>query len=375
MESAIETLRQLSLSLNHISEEAAKEMIDEFNKKFAEMFDAKIIDVRLETPVEGGYLLESFSSNTSNPKPYLITKESKKAKKRIGIWAWILENKKPVWIERIPELDLDNQVVNLATDDLIDPIYLKFSKKTHSLAATPMEDYNESFCGIFSMELAASDKLTKETLEKMESVSKYFSRLIKKAKVQELKKKDDQKAAKLFCQSIQHINIDRELDEFRSGFMARQFDKPFAYFGKCIEEYLEKNGIRLMTYQSDSSTTPAISELMNQIRSAHFGIADITEHNPNVMLELGMMMMLGKEIIIFTNSKDDTGLPPFDLQAFQLYRYRKEKLGPQKLPKFDIWDASKSEYVSLDIFFGRFIERLKKELSFSKAKPYGSKKN
>ena len=134
-------------------------------------------------------------------------------------------------------------------------------------------------------------------------------------------------------------------------------------------------GIFFKNYQRDSSTTPAISELMSQIKSAHFGIADITGCSPNVMLELGMMMMLGKEIIIFKHSDDDTKLPPFDLQAFQLYQYRKEELGPPKPPIFEIWDVPNSDYVSIEIFFSRFIKRLQNELSFSKAKSYVSQKN
>ena len=67
-----------------------------------------------------------------------------------------------------------------------------------------------------------------------------------------------------------------------------------------IRSALDEKGINAFTCK--------ICEL---IQSCAYGIADITERNPNVILELGMMLALGKPAVILQNGekKDSTYLP------------------------------------------------------------------
>ena len=42
-----------------------------------------------------------------------------------------------------------------------------------------------------------------------------------------------------------------------------------------------------------------VADIKRQIAEAHFGVADITGNNPNVLWELGVMIGYGKPVIIF----------------------------------------------------------------------------
>lgn len=56
------------------------------------------------------------------------------------------------------------------------------------------------------------------------------------------------------------------------------------------------------------------------IESSDIFIADITNHNPNVMLELGIAMKLNKNILIL-KSKDSKEKYPFNIQSVQINEY------------------------------------------------------
>ena len=60
---------------------------------------------------------------------------------------------------------------------------------------------------------------------------------------------------------------------------------------------------------------------MDAIRLSHFGIIDITGCNPNVFLELGFMIALGKKFLLLRRNNDTTALP-FDIQPYQHYTYK-----------------------------------------------------
>lgn len=56
------------------------------------------------------------------------------------------------------------------------------------------------------------------------------------------------------------------------------------------------------------------------IENSDIFIADITNHNPNVMLELGIAMKLNKNILIL-KAKDSEEKFPFDIQSVQINKY------------------------------------------------------
>jgi hypothetical protein len=63
-----------------------------------------------------------------------------------------------------------------------------------------------------------------------------------------------------------------------------------------------------------------MSELLSQVRSSHFGIVDISELNPNVLVEFGVMLSSNKPVLIFREEKSVAKLP-FDLSGYQCHEY------------------------------------------------------
>ena len=94
-----------------------------------------------------------------------------------------------------------------------------------------------------------------------------------------------------------------------------------------------------------------MDEMVEQIKQAHFGIADITGLNNNVLIEVGIMTGNGMPLIVIRD-KDDNQMLPFDIAARQCYGY--ELRGDDSL----IHDATKTH--RLEDFVVSFIDEMPK---------------
>ncbi len=78
------------------------------------------------------------------------------------------------------------------------------------------------------------------------------------------------------------------------------------------------------------------------IRSCDLFIADITNHNPNVMLELGVAIQLDKNILIVTSQKVND--LPFDIRGFEAKTYHsKDELQKLIEREIEIYTAIKEQ--------------------------------
>ena len=107
----------------------------DFSKKLADETDADIVSIRWKEKAQNADILAPFYSSPKAAEPFVINTDQRA---KTGIWTWLCEKEKPVWLEDIPKPDLDSSIINKATGDEIDPRYLSFSKGTHSIMATPM---------------------------------------------------------------------------------------------------------------------------------------------------------------------------------------------------------------------------------------------
>jgi len=109
-----------------------------------------------------------------------------------------------------------------------------------------------------------------------------------------------------------------KLTEHRSCFFAYPFQDRFHALRDETKRILESEyGIQLMATSIEMKDSSIVEDIKNQIAEAHFGIADITGNNPNVLWELGLMIGYGKPVIILKD-QTDTEETPFDLYG----RYR-----------------------------------------------------
>jgi hypothetical protein len=81
----------------------------------------------------------------------------------------------------------------------------------------------------------------------------------------------------------------------------------------------EKNGFKLTHFVAPPGG-PVMPRLKSDLRLAPFAVADLTELNPNVLIEVGMAQMLDKPLMLL-RKKDDPQALPFDIQGDQVDIY------------------------------------------------------
>jgi hypothetical protein len=117
--------------------------------------------------------------------------------------------------------------------------------------------------------------------------------------------------------------VTREIDTLgscRTVFLARPFRPAFATVERWITEHLWKRHILLRRRDRLPGEPLRLEEIALEIRSAHLGLADVTRNDPNVQMELGMMIALQTRVLLLQRSDDRTPLP-FDLKGLNLVRY------------------------------------------------------
>jgi nucleoside 2-deoxyribosyltransferase len=117
------------------------------------------------------------------------------------------------------------------------------------------------------------------------------------------------------------------------AFIALPQDTTDPELRSVIEETLAHSGVRSVSAPENWNTAPstAIQELL---READFVIANITGANPNVMIEVGMAIGMGKRLLLL--SQDRSNDLPFDLRVHQVAIYRPNDVGAVK-KYLDLW--------------------------------------
>lgn len=356
----IKELENLSLVLDFITTDTAKKVINRINKKLASTLNASIVDVRRkEEAFNEEILLKSFDAfpDSGSPRDFVVKLHSEES---TGIWSWIIENNKPVWIENISAPDFESPIANKVTKDEIATRYLHFSPDTKSIMATPMTT-NKIVEGVYSVELRDSGIFNEATLNLMKLLSKYFLRIIKKSNIQKLKQKDTCEAIDLFCERIDEHDLKRILKTNPVGFISRPFNSDSREVELCINSFMKSNQIGAKHFSSLSSKEIITDEIMAQISSADFAIVDITGNSPNVVFELGVLMDQNKNVIILKDSKDNTTVP-FNIQLHEIYRYKLVPTNYDELPKLQLWKPGRNKFEPIEDALKDFADHLRCQL-------------
>ena len=113
---------------------------------------------------------------------------------------------------------------------------------------------------------------------------------------------------------------------FREGpqvFIALPQEPSSSDLRRVIEETLKEN--RVTAISSDLVNDPTVlAGIQDRIRDTDFMIADVTGANPNVMIEVGMAIGMGKRILLLSKTRS-TELP-VSLAAQQVAVYRPDNL-------------------------------------------------
>ncbi len=95
-----------------------------------------------------------------------------------------------------------------------------------------------------------------------------------------------------------------------------EYDKK--HRNKAISEAIA-DGYKIRSALEEKGINAFNCKICEMIQTCAYGIADITQRNPNVLLELGMMIALGKPTIILLKKEQDKELELFsDLKAIEV---------------------------------------------------------
>lgn len=127
------------------------------------------------------------------------------------------------------------------------------------------------------------------------------------------------------------------------------------------------DGYKIRSALDEKGINAFSCKICEMIQTCAYGIADITQRNPNVLLELGMMIALGKPTIILAQKEQGKEVELFsDLKAIEVIPFEEyldivedlrevvEKLPPPVLPPNPIAELEKLQ--------PKFVEELKKQV-------------
>jgi hypothetical protein len=345
---------RLAKSVDSISEEQAKQIIGTVLDKLKAEAGAIIVDVWLREPGQSGvdilvpYLRRS-DPHVPAPQNIALTESA------TGVLVWVAETRKTVWLDDIPAQA--TSAVNRLTGQPIEGRHFNLYDGTRAFAAVPIQ-YRGQFA-ILTVEVAVASCLKNYHIDFMKALSEPTGILILKSGVSEEIRRHTNDAIQEFRDVSSGLGS--TLNPYRTGFIARPFDQKFDYISKAIEAVFKTNRIQAATYR-DVASTPVVSEMLVQIHSAHFGIADITSLNNNVLFELGAMIAVKKPLLIMRSKSDDAHLP-FDISGYNCFRYA------VTADRIVISDATSQR--PLEEFVNSFIsQRLRVDKAFRDAKDY-----
>jgi hypothetical protein len=311
-----EEYSRLAKSVDYVSDDQAKQIIGIVLDKLKDHLGAVIVDVWLRTPGGGGVdilmnYLRRCDPLTPPPQPIAITESA------TGLLVWIAEERKPVWLDDIPAHAKSG--VNRLTDQVIEGRYFNLYDRTRAFAGFPIE-YRGQGCAILTAETAVVGRIKSFHIDLMKILSEPTGILIWKGGVFEEMRKHTNEAINDFRNS----KVFGPLNPYRTGFIARPFEDRFDLMSKAVEKIFQNQRIRATVYRPAPGGRLIVDEMMTQIDSSHFGIADITSLNDNVLIEVGAMLAARKPLIVMRNRSDENTPLPFDIAGRQCYLYEAE---------------------------------------------------
>lgn len=358
----IDLLEQLSLAVGPIRKADVKHLIEAVNQKVLALLSAQVIKTYWLEEAQDGILLrpEAFINTTQaeDPRPFQIRDQPN------GVLSWVFHHKCPLWLESIRAKDLTNPATNEVDSTKITPEYLDMPGRydwMDSMMCIPLM-VRGNVWGLYSVELQTSGRLNANVLDLLQRIGKALAALLWNADVYAFDLEKTSRAIQQFLAKIGTFSFDPIFleERFRSGFIARPFDTSFSDIEEKLVALFKARGVRARRYIYEGGRRYIIDDIMAHIQRSHFGIADITDANPNVLMEVGMMMSHRKHFMLI-RKKGEVSPLPFDISQYPLYEY---ELRPEGLRT---WSSVDNRFQSFEEVLDRFITQLPTSTGFASA--------
>jgi len=149
-----------------------------------------------------------------------------------------------------------------------------------------------------------------------------------------------------YLMQILHTPEMKKQYNYRTCFFAFPFENKFHNLKNDIQKLFDKNeyGIKIVAAESQTKDLNIMNNIKRQIKESHFGIADISGNNSNVLWELGYMNGLGKPTIILRDQDNETQ-PPFDLYGEYHIEYKIVESHTTGRTEYSLLADSLSEFI------------------------------
>ena len=115
------------------------------------------------------------------------------------------------------------------------------------------------------------------------------------------------------------------------AFVAIQFDVSTQDLRERIREGLQMAGYQAIIMDEEHYNGQIVPEMLHQINTCNFVVAELTSKNQNVYFEAGYATGQNKEVIYLCNGEKLDTSPQFDVAQYNLLTYKKIDEIPQKL--------------------------------------------
>lgn len=219
--------------------------------------------------------------------------------------------------------------------------------------------------GVYSVEVISAERFNERILNLIRHLMDALAPLVWNADVYDFDLQKTTRAVNKFLNSIRDFEFDPVLlaQHIRSGFVVRPFSSEFSRTHEMLSDLLQAKGVLARHYEPIEGRGLVINEIMKQVRNSHFCICDITSANPNVMVEVGMILILQKPMMLIRRKGDETPIP-FDLGHQQVHDYAMAQDGLQ------VWSPAESQFRPFGPILDDFLTQLPAESGFFAAKAH-----
>ncbi len=201
----------------------------------------------------------------------------------------------------------------------------------------------------------------------MESLGNELGRVLRKSNEHESNISNTNQSIEDFLNEINNVEFQKDIlkERIKTGFIARPFDSQFDKIGENISRYFQAKKIFARHFDANLHGGLIINQIIAQIRDSHFCIADISGNNPNVLLEVGIMIAENKPIRILQHYdiKQDA---PFNVNGYQIYKYKTQSLSNKLLVAY----PGEERFRDFKVMIDSFMCELEENGVFANSKPY-----
>ena len=347
----IEGLDQLSKAIGIVDQATARHVAEEVNRKLAALLRAQVVRFYWSRTAEDGTVLDPIAfineTRASDPQQFTVTAGSR------GLLHSAFRSGQGLWLEDLRRTYREPTLTNLMTGEPVDTADLMLGDppSCDSLMVVPIFERGIPQ-GLYLVELQASERLTKGIAELMRELGEDVGTIVYNADVYDYDARKSRDAVRRFVDSIKDIALDPVIvhQRIRTAFVARPYSEEFTSIQERAEKALASKGVQARHYTAQMNRA-VIEEIVSQIRNSHFCVVDLTGNNPNVLTEIGMMIVLGKKLLVLRRRGDDTALP-FDVSHYTYWEYE-----PHGDDQLQVWTADGTS-LPLEDVLDRFFETL-----------------